>query len=277
MSIEIGLSTWSLNRHMGPVKQEAVTDLGEKHEWTMDYPEDVSLVGFAAFAKNEYSISHLELTQMCFPSTEPLYLEELKNAAEFEGAIIQNIPIDVGYICEPDAGLREKHIREIKKWIDVAAAIGSRAVRVNTGPEHEGSDALSLAIDSYSLLTEYAGKLGMDVLIENHGGVSHDPDMIVRIIETVSSDRLGACPDFGGFEDAVLYQALEKIMPFAKMVHAKSYGFDEKGEETRIDYGRCLEIIKGSGFAGVMSIEYEGEDDQYEGVRKTKELILKYL
>jgi sugar phosphate isomerase/epimerase len=262
---------------MGPVKQEAVTDVGEKHEWTMDYPQDISLVGFADFAKKEYAISHLELTQMCFPSTDPSYLEELKNAAEAEGATIQNIPIDVGYICEPDENIRSGHIREIKKWIDVAAAVGSRAVRVNTGPEHEGSDALSLAIESYRHLTEYAGELGMDVLIENHGGVSHDPDMVVRIIDAVSNERFGACPDFGGFDDAVLYQALERIMPFAKVVHAKSYSFDEEGEETRIDYGRCLDIIKASGFDGVMSIEYEGEDDQYEGVRKTKELILKYL
>lgn len=277
MPIEIGLSTWSLNHHMGPVKLEAVTELGEKHEWTMDYPEDVSLVGFAGFAKKEYAISHLELTQMCFPSTEPSYLEQLKNAAEAEGSIIQNIPIDVGYICEPDANIRNEHIREIRKWMDVAAAVGSRAVRVNTGPEHEGSDALSLAIESYKHLTEYAGELGMDVLIENHGGVSHDPDMIAKIIDAVSSERLGACPDFGGFDNAVLYQALEKIMPFAKVVHAKSYSFDEEGEEMRIDYRRCLEIIKRSGFDGVLSIEYEGEEDQYEGVRKTKELILRYL
>ena len=277
MSIEIGLSTWSLNRHMGPVKEEMVTDLGEKHEWTMHYPEDVSLVGFAGFAKKEYAISHLELTQMCFPSTEPSYLEELKNATEAEGAIIENIPIDVGYICEPDAGIRAEHIREIKKWIDVAATVGSRAVRVNTGPAHEGTDALSLAIESYAHLTEYAGGLGMDVLIENHGGVSNDPDMIARIIDAVGNERLGACPDFGGFDNAVLYQALEKIMPFAKVVHAKSYSFDEEGEETRIDYKRCLEIIKRSGFDGVMSIEYEGEADQYKGVRKTKELIIKHL
>jgi sugar phosphate isomerase/epimerase len=277
MSIEIGLSTWSFHRHMGPVQNEIVTELGEKHEWTVDYPEDISLIGFAGFAKKEYDISHLELTQMCFPSTDASYLEELKGAVEVEGAIIQNVPIDVGYICEPDANIRAEHIREIKKWIGIAATIGSRAVRVNTGPAHEGSDALALAIESYKHLTDYAAGLGLDVLIENHGGVSSDPDMIARIIEAVSSHRLGACPDFGGFDNAVLYEALETIMPFAKVVHAKSYRFDEDGEETKIDYGRCLEIIKKSGFDGVISIEYEGEDDQYEGVRKTKELILKHL
>ncbi len=277
MAIEIGLSTWSLRRHMGPMKQQVVTDLGEKHEWMMDYPEDVSLVDFARFAGSEYAISRLELTQVSFPSTEPSYLDELRNAAETHGAIIQNVPIDVGHICEPDAKLRDKHINEITRWMDAAAVIGSLAVRVNTGPEREGSDALGLAVESYALLTEYAEGLGMDVLIENHGGLSANPDMMIKIIESVSSERLGACPDFGNFDVSIRYDGLEKLMPFAKLVHAKSYAFDERGEETQIDYARCMEIIKRSGFDGVLSIEFEGDGDQYEGIRQTKELISRYL
>lgn len=277
MSIEIGLSTWSLRFHMGPLQQDVVTDLGEKHEWTIDYPEDVSLIEFAGVAGKEFSLSQLELTQISFPSTDPSYLEELRSAVEAEGATIQNVPIDVGNICEPDATARANDMIEIKKWMDVAAEIGSHAVRVNTGEQHEGSDALALAVESYKDLVEYAEELGLFVLIENHGGFSADPDMIAKIIESVSSERLFACPDFGGFDDAIVYEGLEKLMPFAKLVHAKSYSFDENGEETRFDYKRCMEIIKRSGFDGVLSIEYEGEDDQYEGIRKTKELILRYL
>lgn len=277
MAIEIGLSTWSLRSHMGPMTLQFITDLGERHEWTTEDPEDVSLVDFARFAGSEYAISRLELTQVSFPSTEPSYLDELRKAAEAHGAIIQNIPIDVGHICEPDAKIRDEHMSEIKGWMDAAAVIGSLAVRVNTGPERDGSDALSLAVESYALLTEYAERLDMDVLIENHGGLSADPDMIIKIIESVSSERLGACPDFGAFEEDIRYDGLEKLMPFAKLVHAKSYAFDERGEETQIDYARCMEIIKRSGFDGVMSIEFEGDGDQYEGIRKTKELITRYL
>lgn len=277
MAIEIGLSTWSLRRHMGPMKQELVTDLGDRHEWTMDYPEDVSLVEFAAFAQRECGISHLELTQTSFPSTEPAYLERLRAAVEAAGATVENVPIDVGDVCEPDPDRRAEHIRAIKTWMDAAAAVGSRAVRVNTGPERKGSDALALAIESYGRLVDHAEKLGMRVLIENHGGISDNPEMMARLIEEVSVDRLGACPDFGNFDEAVRYEGLEKLMPLAKLVHAKSYAFDESGEETTIDYARCMRIIKASGFSGVLSIEYEGEEDQFEGIRKTKELINRYL
>jgi sugar phosphate isomerase/epimerase len=277
MTIEIGLSTWSLRRHMGPMKQQLVTDLGEKHEWAMDYPEEVSLIDFAGFVRREYDLTSLELIQMSFPSTEPAYLERLRAAIEAAGATVENVPIDVGDICEPDPERRAAYIGEIKKWMDTAAAIGSRAVRVNTGPEREGSDALALAVESCRHLVDHAEKLGLSVLIENHGGISDDPEMLARLIEDVSTEWMGACPDFGGFEEAVRYEGLEKLMPLAKLVHAKSYAFDESGEETTIDYARCMKIIKSIGFSGVLSIEYEGEEDQFEGIRKTKELITRYL
>ena len=222
MAIEIGLSTWSLRRHMGPMKQQIVTDLGEKHEWTLDYPDEVSLVDFAGFVGREYGLTSLELIHMSFPSTESAYLERLRAAVEAAGATVENVPIDVGDICEPDPEKRATYIREIKMWMVAAAAIGSRAIRVNTGPAREGSDALALAVESCTHLVDHAGNLGLSVLIENHGGISDDPEMLTRLIEDVSTERMGACPDFGGFEESVRYEGLEKLMPLAKLVHAKS-------------------------------------------------------
>ncbi len=277
MTIEIGLSTWSLHRHMGPIKRQVVTDTGEKHEWTEEYPEDVSLLDFAGFARKEYGLTHLELIQMSFPSTEASYLKKLRSAVEAAEAVIENVPIDVGDICELAPERRAEHVRNIKSWMDVAAAIGSRAVRVNTGPSREGSDALALAVESCKRLAEHADKLGLNVLIENHGGISSDPQLLKQLIESVSTERMGACPDFGGFDEAIRYDGLQKIMPLAKLVHAKSYAFDEHGEETAIDYARCMQIVKNSGFSGVLSIEYEGDGNASEGIKKTKELILRHL
>lgn len=277
MTIDIGLSTWSLHRHMGPMKQQIITDIGERHEWTENYPEDVSLIDFAGFVRKEYGLTRLELIQMSFPSAEATYLERLRSAVETAGATVENVPIDVGDICEPDPNRRASYIREIEKWMDAAAAIGSRAVRVNTGPARHGSDALALAVESCRRLVNHAENLGLNVLIENHGGISNDPEMLTQLIKAVGSERMGACPDFGGFEEAIRYDALEQIMPLAKLVHAKSYAFDDNGEETTIDYGRCMQIVKSSGFKGVLSIEYEGEGDQFQGIRKTQELISRHL
>ena len=48
------------------------------------------------------------------------------------------------------------------------------------------------------------------------------------------------------------------MMPKAFAVSAKSYDFDENGNETTIDYKKMLEIVKGFGYSGYIGVEYEG-------------------
>lgn len=84
----------------------------------------------------------------------------------------------------------------------------------------------------------------MKLLIENHGGISGNPDNVVRILEEVGSDYLGTCPDFGNFPAEIRYEGLSKLAKYAVVVHAKTYEFDESGEETTIDMKRCIDIMK---------------------------------
>ena len=63
-------------------------------------------------------------------------------------------------------------------------------------------------------------------------------------------------------------------MPFAKAVSAKSYGFDESGNETTIDYARVLKIVTDAGYNGWVGIEYEGDDhSEEEGIQLTRQLL----
>lgn len=109
----------------------------------------------------------------------------------------------------------------------------------------------------------------------HHGGPSADPDNIVRIVKAVGSDNFSTCPDFGNFASHIRYEGLAKISSYALLAHAKTYKFDERGEETSIDIKKCVDILKKAGFQGYLSIEYEGEDDEYEGVKKTIALLKK--
>ena len=120
-------------------------------------------------------------------------------------------------------------------------------------------------------------RTGVCVLIENHGGISSDADLIVRIIEEVGSPAVGTCPDFGNTPDHSRIPFLQRIMPYAKVVHIKFYQFDAAGEETRIDVRACLEVCRNAGFDGYLSIEFEGEGDQFEGVARSVALLRKYL
>jgi sugar phosphate isomerase/epimerase len=97
---------------------------------------------------------------------------------------------------------------------------------------------------------------------------------VVEIIHQVESPRIGTCPDFGNFTEAQdRYEGLQILAPDAKHVHAKSYHFNDDGEETTIDFARCLKILREVSYEGAISVEFEGEGDQQVGSRKTRELI----
>ena len=69
---------------------------------------------------------------------------------------------------------------------------------------------------------------------------------------------------------------LKRLAPYTKLVHAKTYDFDENGEVAEYNFGDCLRIFQDAGYSGYISVEFEGKGDQWEGVKRTIELIKKY-
>jgi sugar phosphate isomerase/epimerase len=139
------------------------------------------------------------------------------------------------------------------------------------------------------MLTSYAAKVGINVIVENHGGLSSDGKWLAGVIKEVNMPSCGTLPDFGNFclknvqddtghwscvEEYDRYQGVEELMPFAKAVSAKSYDFDASGNETTIDFQRMIGIVKKAGYKGYLGIEYEGNRlPEYEGIKATKELL----
>jgi len=70
---------------------------------------------------------------------------------------------------------------------------------------------------------------------------------------------------------------LEKMLPYAKSIHAKSYKFDRTGNETTIDYQQCFQLIKKTRYQGPIVVEYEGTDEAVDGVTQTLALIRKFI
>jgi sugar phosphate isomerase/epimerase len=136
---------------------------------------------------------------------------------------------------------------------------------------------LKSAIAALREVIPLAAERGIHVGIENHWGVSGDPQNIMRIVREIDSPFLGTCPDMGNFPRGIEPLAgLETLAPCAIILHAKSYGFRQDGEEKSIDYGKCLSIFRRSGFDGPITVEYEGLSDDLEGCRLTRNLIRRY-
>jgi L-ribulose-5-phosphate 3-epimerase len=126
----------------------------------------------------------------------------------------------------------------------------------------------------------------MNVLVENHGGLSSDGAWLAGVMKMVAMENCGTLPDFGNFyiergENPIVYdryQGVDELMPFAKAVSAKTYDFDEDGNETTIDYAKMMDIVLSHGYHGYVGIEYEGKNlSEYEGIRKSKALLEKIM
>jgi len=284
--MEIAVSSWSLHRHL-PMSGTRRDESGVKRSHRVEPAEEpISITDFPGIIQQRYSVNEVELCQMHVPSQEPGYLAGLKGALDEAGVSVVNVPIDVGNISLANADWRAEDIAEIKTWIDVAEYMGSPCVRVNSGhpggivfgPADLGDFDLSVTIASYRELAAYCQAKGMTLLLENHWGISADPHNIITLLEGVATPAFKLCPDFGNFADEVRYQGLEMMFPYAAVVHAKTYDFNESGGQDRFDFGRCMGILKASGYDGPISIEFEGEQgDQYEGIALTKALIERYL
>lgn len=250
----IAVSSWSLRAHVN---------------------KDFPLYQMAKFVKDKYGVDAVELCSMHFWNMDTRYLDEIKKGLEEAGSKVVNMPVDTGNISNRDEQKRKFDLNVIKLWMDVAKYIGSPSIRVNTGMQEPPYD-LSITADSYKELAQYGEKIGIKVLLENHGGLSADPDNIVNLFESVNSPYFRSCPDFGNFAPDIRYDGLDKIAKYAVIAHAKTYDFDEDGEVPQFDFKKCLDILKKNGFDGCLSVEFEGRGDQYEGVQKTIDLIKKY-
>jgi sugar phosphate isomerase/epimerase len=223
----------------------------------------------------ELGFTGFEMVNTFFPAPTYAYLQELRSVAD--GAGVESVLImcdEEGDLAADDRTERFQAARNHRRWVDVAATLGCRAIRVDVGVEHASPQpTLDRAAESLAALLEYAAG-EVKVLIENHGGVSSDPAWIVALIERVGDTNLGTLPDFGNFGSYDRYEGMEALIPFAGGVSAKCYDFDEDGDETTIDFTRMIDIIRTAGYRGFIGVEYEGERfEERAGILAAKRLL----
>jgi sugar phosphate isomerase/epimerase len=254
-------------------------------EWSLHkalFARKLDNLDFPRVTREEFGIEAVEYVNQFFKDKahDEGYLKELKKRAADHGVTNVLIMIDgEGDLSSPDRSKRNEAVENHKKWVDAAVALGCHAIRVNTG-EHYSPQDVRAAAEGCGALTEYGKKNKIRIICENHGGPSSDPDALIALMKAVDSDHFGTLPDFGNFPKRDgrytidIYDAIARMMPYAKGVSAKSYDFDERGRETALDYARLLKIVTDAGYHGHVGIEYEGNRlPEPEGIQATKKLL----
>ncbi|MEM7559912.1 MAG: sugar phosphate isomerase/epimerase family protein [Planctomycetota bacterium] len=239
---------------------------------------------FAKTAKEEFKINAVEYVNQFFKdkAEDEKYLAEMKKRHDDLGVKCLLIMIDgEGALGDADEAKRKLAVENHHKWVAAAKFLGCHSIRVNAKSTNNWEESQKLAADGLRQLSEFAKDHKINVIVENHGGLSSNGKWLSETIAMVGMKNCGTLPDFGNFrvskdENYDRYKGVEELMPQAKAVSAKSHDFDDKGDEIHTDYRKMMKIVMDAGYKGFVGIEYEGRKlDEYAGIKATKKLLMK--
>jgi L-ribulose-5-phosphate 3-epimerase len=270
---EISLAEWSLHRAL---------QAGE-----------IDPLDFPVIARRDYGIDGAELVNQFYVdhAQDMDYFRQLKDRADGEDVSILLIMCDnEGNLGDPDNTRRTQAVENHHKWVEAAAFLGCHSIRVNARSDAKLSpdEQQRLAADGLRRLCEFADGHDINVIVENHGGISSNGQWLAGVMKMVNHPRVGTLPDFGNFRLTEgpmdvnehpeawydRYEGVTELMPYAKAVSAKTHEFDAAGNCVETDYLRMMKIVLDAGYRGYLGIEYEGDGmTEPEGIRATKALL----
>ncbi len=259
LPFKISLAQWSLNKgFFGTVKPQ------------------LDPLDFASIA-NKLGIHGLEYVNQFFKdkARDSNYLKELKKRADGFGCrsllIMCDSEGDLGHPVEKN---RNQTVDNHIKWLEAAKYLGCHSIRVNAYSQGSREEQLKLVTDGLSILCQKAQSFGLNVIVENHGGLSSDPSWLTEIMKQVGLPNVGTLPDFGNFGEYNPYLGVEQLMPYARGVSAKA-AFNKQGQCLTVDYHKMMRIIRDAGwnqYVGIESAATEGISEM-EAIKLTKALL----
>ncbi len=234
-------------------------------------------IDFTSFTRKEFDIDAVEYWNRPFfaKAKDKTYIGQMRKRADAAGVGATVILIDgEGNLGDPDAAKRKNSVERHKKWVVAARQLGCHSIRVNARSKGTYEEQLKLAADGLRQLSEYAATIKMNVIVENHGGLSSNGKWLSSVMKTVKLKNCGTLPDFGNFGSYDRYTGVRELMPFAKSVSAKSHDFDKNGNETKTDFLKMMKIVVDAGYHDFVGIEFEGGRlSEVAGVHATKKLL----
>jgi len=226
---------------------------------------------FPRIAREDFDLDGIEFVNTLFETPTEEYLKQLKKNAVDNGVEMVMIMVDdEGDACAETRAERKQFSINHRKWIDIAHYLGCGSIRTNCrgyGITNK-AEGLEFAAESYHSLLDYAADSGINILIENHGGLSNDPDWMVALVNKINHPQLGVYPDWRSpgidFDN---YIFLQKTLPYSKGMSYRN----QPDDELTI---RMIRMSREAGYKGWWGIESNGRDEIMKGIRLLKEYVM---
>jgi sugar phosphate isomerase/epimerase len=211
----------------------------------------------------EHGCLGAELTSYFFPvGFNDQYLLDLRRHCFLRGVAISGTAIGNNF-SHPKGPKRDEEIAETKRWIDRAALLGAPHIRVFAGVTKEISreEADKLVISALEEVSDYAGKKGVFLGLENHDSIG-SADTLLPMVKAVKSPWLGINLDSGNFRTEDPYDDFARCVPYAVNVQFKTeIGKGTKAGVREADMKRFTKILRDGGYQGWVALEYEAKED----------------
>lgn len=163
-----------------------------------------------------------------------------------------------------ESAKRDEQIALTKKWIDLAERLGAPVIRVFAGhqkKESSAEQAYKLMVSALEECCDYAGKHGVHLALENHGGLTATPEGLLKFIADVKSNWFGVNLNTGNFNTDDICRDLKKVAPHAINVQVKVVTSGPDRVKVPTDFGRLAKILTESKCRGYVVLEYEEKKD----------------
>ena len=278
---KISLAQWSMNKSFFSGKKDP-----------LEFAVYAASMGFAGVEYvNQFYFDQLKNGTVSSKNVKRLSKTLNKHAKDNNISNVLIMVDEEGKLASASSEVIKRSIEQHKKWVELAAELGCHSIRVNLSGEKDPTIWINQSVEGLTGLCEFSKTMGINVIVENHGGLSSNAALLAQVMKKTNLDNCGTLPDFGNFcissgwvsdsgckERYDMYKGVTELMPFAKSVSAKSYDFDENGNETKIDYQKMINIVKEHRYDGFIGVEYEGSRlGEKEGILATKNLIQRCL
>lgn len=268
----ISLSQWSFHRAiLGNSKndhnlfvQQLHTNPDEVLQGQLD-PRDIVQLS------NQLGIKTVDLVNVLFfgHAMDKPWLNDFMVRANDNNVSFQVLMCDeTGALGASSKNARKLSIQAHIIWLETAAYLGCKQLRVNAYGDGAYMQQLNNCAESLSELASIAGKMNIELLVENHGHASNNGAWLAMLMEHTNHKNLGCFTDLDNFfmggwnlKPERRYdrtQGLLDLAPYTRGVSAKSHSFNPNGRESTLDYPRYFSIFESNGFDGFYSAEYEG-------------------
>jgi len=228
----------------------------------------------------DWGVAGAELTSYYFPAKPSReFLTKLRRHCFVRGVAISGTAVGNTF-THPPGPKRDEQIQSVKTWIDHAAILGAPHIRVFAGEQPRGTsaeDARKHCLSALEECADYAGRNGIFLGIENHGGIVAEADALLEIVRAVKSPWVGINLDSGNFHTEDPYRDLERCAPYAVNVQLKAEIHRRGAKQEPADLARMVQILRAAHYQGYVALEYESAQDPWIAVPPLLERLKKLL